>query len=119
MLQGILLFLPIGRWGGGPAEGWWRGMGRDLRISPPPPPSAAVPLPMHAWGGIGRGRGNSVPRPLPVAIQSAGPGRAGKAPVAQRSGERTSKIQPLMPITNARLFLKKTNKNKHKTNIKT
>src|SRR3546814_18921844 len=88
MLQGILLFLPIGRWGGGPAEGWWRGMGRDLRISPPPPPSAAVPLPMHAWGGIGRGRGNSVPRPLPVAIESSGPARAGNAPCAD--GDRKS-----------------------------
>src|SRR3546814_12450108 len=83
MLQGILLFLPIGRWGGGPAEGWWRGMGRDLRISPPPPPSAAVPLPLHAWGGIGRGRGNSVPRPLPFAIESSGQARAGHARCAE------------------------------------
>src|SRR3546814_3553839 len=107
MLQGILLFLPIGRWGGGPAEGWWRGMGRDLRISPPPPPSAAVPLPMHAWGGIGRGRGNSVPRPLPVAIESSGPARAGKARCAERSEEHPSELQSLMRISYALLCLKK------------
>src|SRR3546814_19393538 len=43
-----ILFLLIGRWGGGPAAGWWRGKGHDLRNFPSttafgggPPPHAA------------------------------------------------------------------------------